>query len=732
MAALIALRLGSGCGSGDGPGNGSPDAGDTPDALPLPGYCVPDVPPRDPGDVPAGVSIVFPPASSLTEAGSITVRGTARLDAGVAAIRVNGVAARSADGFRHWQVSVPLQPGANTLAVESEDAGGQIDPAAAQVMVAMSPAPLLAPTAVTVDVPRNRALVIDAGRNALLTVDLGTGSRAIVYQPPDVGSVGASAVRPHLPPPAPAFPLVDVAPLGSEGQRALVVAQDALFRVELASAKDTVISDDEVGSGRAFVQIVDAAVDVEGGRALVLDRAPGALLAVDLTTGARTVISDGTTGTGPALEQVSGLALDAQAGRALVIAGSNEQAALLGVDLATGARSLISSQDRGTGPALHSPEDLALDAAGNRALITDPFHGGLVAVDLATGDRAILSGPATADGPGLELPAGVTLDEQQGRALLVDQARDALVAVDLATGARTLLSGDTVGSGPALHTPLALALDEERRRVILGDPAGAALVSVDLASGTRSVISSDSVGQGQSLGAVRSVALYDDDSEGDRILVASGDDGLLLAVDPTTGARSVVSGGSVGTGPSLTGSSYMVVDAAGNRAIVAAIAGIVAVSLDTGNRTLLTLGEELVSWMHLDAPCNQVLITSDNPAAHGLFALDLDTRQIVRVSDYTRCTDVPAAVLETPAYDPGTGRVLGWHDLIAALMAVDMQNGACTTQAPLMVEGGGPYPHPRRAMLVDPATGLLLLTDDLGKSLMVLDPETGERVIVSR
>jgi DNA-binding beta-propeller fold protein YncE len=724
FAGLIALHLGSGCGSDDGPGNGMPDA------PPGSGYCVPDILPRDPGNVPAGVSIVFPPASSLTEAGAITVRGTARLDTDVAAIRVNGVAATSTDGFRHWQVSVPLQLGANTLAVESEDAAGQIDPAAAQVAVAMSPAPMLAPTAVTLDAPRNRALVIDAGRNALLVVDLATGSRAIVYQPPDMAGAGVSAVRPHVPGLPPAFPLVDAALLDGDGQRALVVAQGALFRVELASGKDTVISDGEVGSGPAFVKLVDAALDAERGRALVVDAGLNALLAVDLTTGARSVISDSETGSGPALEQVSALALDAAAGRALVTVENNDDAALLAVDLATGARSLISSQARGSGPALRTPEDVALDAAGNRALITDSTHGGLVAVDLATGDRAILSGAATAGGPGLELPDGVALDTQQGRALLVDEARDLLVAVDLATGGRTLLSGETVGSGPELHTPYALALDRRARRVIVGDLAGAALVAVDLASGARTVLSSDEVGQGPSLGTVQAVDVQD--AGGERILVANSYDGLLMAVDPATGTRTVVSGNGVGSGPPLTGASSLVFDDYANRAIVAVNEGIMVVSLNTGDRTLLASGLEYVTWLHLDVPCDQVFLASGSTNDHGLFAMRLDEPQLVRVSDYHACTEVPAGVVETPAYDPITGRVLGWHDLITALMAVDTQTGACTTQVTPVIEGGGSWPYPHRAMLVDPDTGLLLLADDVSKALMALDPETGERVIVSR
>jgi DNA-binding beta-propeller fold protein YncE len=302
--------------------------------------------------------------------------------------------------------------------------------------------------------------------------------------------------------------------------------------------------------------------------------------------------------------------------------------------------------------------------------------------------------------------------------------------VDLETGSRTLLSGETMGSGHELHTPYAMALDSKARRVIIGDLAGAAIVSVDLASGARTLLSSDELGQGPSLATVQAVALHG--AGGDRILVANNYDGLLMAVDPATGARTVVSGNGVGSGPSLAGPSYLAVDEARNRAIVAVSAGIMAVNLDTGNRTLLASGLDYVTWLHLDPGCNQVFLASGSRNDHGLFALGLDASPIVRVSDYNACTEVPAGVLETPAYDPSTGRVLGWHDLITALMAVDTQTGACTTQVTPVLEGGGPWPYPHRAMLVDPDTGLLLLADDISKSLMVLDPETGERVIVSR
>ena len=723
LAALfVIVPLGAGC--GDEPSDRSPP--DAPEAR----VCYPTTLPGYEDIVPDGVHILFPPPGSLTHAATITVRGTAQLAAGVTNIRVNGVPAQTANEFRRWRVTVPLQPGANTLAVEVEDGDGQVDATAAQAEVMLASAPMYAAAAVALDATRDRALVIDAYRNGLFTVDLATGNRTLVYQPGSTNAGVGAAARPHLIPPLPsASSLVDVAVLGTEGQQALVVAQGGLASVELATGKARVISDGDTGSGPALVQLVDAALDVERARALVLDASPGALLAVDLTTGARAVISDDATGSGPALRQAKALALDAAGGRAFVVMGVSESSALLAVNVTTGARAIISSLARGTGPALGNPQDLALDLAGNRALVTDRVLGGLVAVDLDTGDRAVLSSAEAASGPGLALPAGVALDAQQGRALLVEQARNDLLAVDLATGARTLLSGDTVGSGYELRTPTALTLDTENRRVIIGDIAEAAIVAVDLDSGARTVLSSDAVGQGPSLSTIESVAV---DRRTGRIVVANGYDDLLMAVDPDTGARTVISGGGVGIGPTLMGLQRMSLGAGDSRALVAASLGVLSVDLATGNRTLLGSGIEHVLWLHWDEACNQIMIASGRPGDHGLFALALDSGQLGRMSDYHACRDLPAGVIETPAYDVRIGRVMGWHDVISALMAVDVQTGACTTQATPVVSGGGPWPYPHRDMIVDPSTHLLLMADDAGKALMAMDPETGEHVIVSR
>jgi hypothetical protein len=84
----------------------------------------------------ARATVVFPPASASVDGESVMVRGTAVVDAGtVAAVRVNGVAATSTDGFRTWTAAVPISPGTADLVVETETDGGTVDPRAASVPV---------------------------------------------------------------------------------------------------------------------------------------------------------------------------------------------------------------------------------------------------------------------------------------------------------------------------------------------------------------------------------------------------------------------------------------------------------------------------------------------------------------------------------------------------------------------------------------------------------------------
>jgi DNA-binding beta-propeller fold protein YncE len=714
LAALAGLALG-GCGSSSGE---EPDAR-VPDARPIefpPATC--DAPAEPPAEPPAGVHIVFPPGPGLTRDAAITVRGTALLDGDVAAIRVNGVLADTADGFRHWQVSVPLAPGENAIKVESEDAAGQIDPEAAQTTVVSGPTPMLLPTAVALDAGNDRALVVDAQRNALLAVDLITGLRTIVYEPQRAkGDVTALGVPP---PPPPLDSLTDVALLDAAAERALVLATGQVFALDLATGAPTTISDAETGSGPALTLMIDMALDEARGRVLVLDQEADALAAVDLTTGARSLISDAATGSGPSLAGATGVALDAQAGRALV-ATNLDQPALLAVDLTTGARTVLSGASRGAGPALTTPEDVVLDAANQRAIVSDTSFGRLIAVDLATGDRSLVLEPQTSSGFVLGAPAGLALDEAQERLLVLDQGRKSLLAVDLAARQRTVVSGDAIGGGVELQDLGAFAVDAERGRVLVLDALERQLVAVDRGTGARSVISGETVGDGPSLGAA-AIAL---DASRQRALVANISEDVIVAVDLATGQRTVLSGNDVGAGPALAGPQSLLLDDAGGRVLVGTVTGLVAVDLDTGDRTPVFQDVGYVNWLADDPACDRVLFTGGGAAPTRLYAADVATGK-VSVVDGSQC---PAA-LDTLAHDPRSGKLVVWQGALPGLLTLDTRTARCTmVTVEYDLAEGSPADG---EMLLDPATGVLLFTNGFTQSLQALDPETGARVILSR
>ncbi len=116
----------------------------------------------------------------------------------------------------------------------------------------------------------------------------------------------------------------------------------------------------------------------------MIDSDANALLGVDLNSGTRTLISNNATATGPNFDFPEDVAFDRENNRSLVVNVN----ALLAVDLDSGQRTVISNNSTGVGPELDSPSDIAFDSDNRRALVLD---NGLKVVDITSGDRAIVS-----------------------------------------------------------------------------------------------------------------------------------------------------------------------------------------------------------------------------------------------------------------------------------------------------------------------------------------------------
>src|SRR5262249_46238251 len=111
---------------------------------------------------------------------SIHVSGSAADISGVAAIRVNGAAATSSDGFATWTAVVPLHRGTNVLEVTATDVFSNTEAHAASVAIENPGTFLLGVAGMATDSPHSRVLAADAVHDAILAVDLADGTREVL------------------------------------------------------------------------------------------------------------------------------------------------------------------------------------------------------------------------------------------------------------------------------------------------------------------------------------------------------------------------------------------------------------------------------------------------------------------------------------------------------------------------------------------------------------------------
>jgi hypothetical protein len=157
-----------------------------------------------------------------------------------------------------------------------------------------------------------------------------------------------------------------------------------------------------------------------------------------------------------------------------------------GLDRHTGVRTLIASPTVGSGPALDAPSSIAVERTGNILVVDlDPvtLTSRLVRIT-PTGARSVLSSNSVGAGPALTFTNRVRV--LNSVIYLLDDNR--VLSVDAITGARTLISGGTTGGGPAFARAQSVTTDVSGGSLMVLDQdyAGTgALIRVDLVSGDR-------------------------------------------------------------------------------------------------------------------------------------------------------------------------------------------------------------------------------------------------------
>lgn len=371
------------------------------------------------------------------------------------------------------------------------------------------------------------ALVLDDYLGTIFSVNLGSGSRTILSAPDVPDSTNVLS--------APSQMVLD------SGNTRLLVISDAgtspaIIAVNLVSGSRSILSDNTTPNNRtAFIQPRDITLDIVNNRALVLDKATKRIVAVDFNSGARTPVAGGLPNSAVPLFQPNDIALDIANNRALVVNGnvlasSLYYEGLIAVDLTTGARSLISDNTTpdANNPFTTPPRGVALDSANSRALVLTETS--LYGVNLSTGARTLIAS-------GFANAKKMAFDSANKRVLVT--RGNAVYATHLGTGVTTVFSDNTTpNANNPLASPTAIAIDSvNNRALVLSSSSPHSLVSINLNTGARTLISDDSTPDANTQIGSSNDMVYD--STNNRVLVADGSD--IVAIHLTTGARSQIS-----------------------------------------------------------------------------------------------------------------------------------------------------------------------------------------------
>jgi hypothetical protein len=465
-------------------------------------------------------------------------------------------------------------------------------------------------------------------------------------------------------------------------------------------------------------------LDTATGRLYVLDSMLDSIVEVDLESGHRTLL------TGPPADGYFGmsyrsqdLAFDATFNRALLVdAGWAGQKVVIGVDLITGQRTLLSGNGVGAGPALTNMYNVCVSADGLTAYLA--VDDTLLSVDLTSGDRAVVSDSSTGTGPTFSFCWGTHLDEGKNRILIADPAQNQLFAVDLTSGDRTLLSDETVGTGDSIINPVDVGYDPIADHAYLvedgyssSDPG---LMEVDLATGEQTLISDDTTGSGTLLDRPKGAAW---DPLGNRALVLDSTRNVLVAVDAVSGDRSSITDISVGSGSGRVGYGAIAHDPLNQRLICVDDNVLLAVDLVTGDRSVWMDGSMFPSGTYYNL--------AYSPMSGKAYFNHEDTPAIYVFDPVAGTVDVLSALGSTEGMvvDDAAGALLAIQD--DSLVSIDMTTGAITTISG-GTSGSGPGFSSLWSGLAVNADRTVAWTQDSDlEAVFRVDLATGARTIVS-
>lgn len=724
------------------------------------------------------VAIVFPQVDNAIfdrYSDTLIVRGTADDDNDIASVVVNGVEAISDDGFANWTAEIPAGEYGSNLEINAtaEDIVGHETTANRNVQRVL-PLPLSI-NDVAYDATRGRLYFTDrqagalirwyepaTGESGILSANAGAvsaGSAAIGTGPGisnlaglaydaaygggngrllylnRTGTPGLFAVDPDtgdrvavstnaMPDSGPTFNGLIAVVVNAGGTLAYITdtGRQAIFVVDLATGVRSILSDDDhegvdIGGGTPFSVPQGMAMHPNGGALLVADSAANALFSVSLVQGSvgfREVVSSNTAGSGD--NWSAPIDVVVRNGNAYVLSNVTSAPAIVQVDLVGGtgdrtyrSQTTINTDVSGAGSGAlfgRLAGGVAYDPVTDVFHVADAFGGRFYEVDPGSGARTRKEFAERGVGPKLRDVRGLTHDASGafgGLSYAADDGRSAILIIDPATGDRIILSdahqdGGQVGGGSVvLGVPNRLTFDPSSgTQLLVTESTG--VKSVSLLNGNReSVVTTNNVPNG--FGALLGTAVFQTANQLWLLLVDAGvNRNVLWGIDTlNNNTQSLLSGfdqwsgadGTVGQGHLFSSPADMVLNPAMTHAYVAdnLESAVFEVELVTGNRSI---------YSDNDPPLNDPPVGAGDPllSPRGL-VWDLDRNRLI-------------------TYSSGQQRLYAIDDAGNRLRIGEMWPGNAS---------GIPLPD------VDEQGRYHMIFN--GTRLYSIDPETGERVIVS-
>lgn len=188
------------------------------------------------------------------------------------------------------------------------------------------------------------------------------------------------------------------------------------------------------------------------------------------------------------------------------------------------------------------------------------------------------SAPARVEGSVFDAyPLGIAIDETTNRLWVVGSSRNGFVEeFNLTDGARRVVSSETVGSGHRNIDGRFLVHDSSNDRLFVANAGN--VIAISLSDLNRTFIYDSTISD--------RITGVDFNPANNSLLVSGSSTRAVVAIDVSSGIRSVVSSPTVGSGISLDTPSDIAFDNSRNRALVADSNGgaIISVDLSTGHR----------------------------------------------------------------------------------------------------------------------------------------------------